>query len=405
VIAVERCARRAFVVVIDACGVGALPDSAPYGDEGADTLRHVAELAGGLNVPTLEKLGLGCIAPPLAGVPPAADPVIHGRLHPLGPGKDSACGHRELMGLPAELAPPTYPDGFPPGVIAAIEHRTGRPVLANRALDGLAAIERYGEHAMADGSLIVYTSQDSVLQIAAHADAVSVEELHEACAAVRGLMVGRHAVGRVIARPFAGAPGSLCRCRGRRDFALDPPGPTYLDELVDAGVATHAVGKVGELFNGAGIVAEHRADDNASALAAVDRLIDELEGGLVFANLVETDQVYGHRHDAAGFGAALARIDHAVLGWLGRLDDDDLLVLTADHGCDPVTPGTDHSREYVPLLARVPGQAGTRHDGPMADVGASVLAWCAGRTAPGLPGEPFAGLRAPTGPTVRLPAG
>jgi phosphopentomutase len=228
-----------------------------------------------------------------------------------------------------------------------------------------------------------------VLQIAAHTDAVAVEELHAACAAVRELMTGEHAVGRVIARPVAGHPGAFERVSGRRDFALPPPTPSYLDALRDAGVPVHAVGKVADLFAGEGIDATHPGATNAEAIATTTQLLEELHEGFVFANLIETDQVYGHRKDIEGFHGALREIDAAVERWLALLGDDDLLVLTADHGCDPLHPGTDHTREHAPLLARFVGDAGRRHDGPLADVGASALDWLTGRRVPGLPGTSF----------------
>jgi phosphopentomutase len=382
--------RRAFVIVLDACGVGALDDAADYGDADADTLGHLAERLGGLRLPTLQALGLGCVHP-LLGVAPVDDPVLHGRLHALGAGKDSTAGHRELMGLVASAPPPTYPGGFPDEVIEIVRQAAGgRGVICNRSDNGIEAIETFGAEHVRGGALIVYTSQDSVLQIAAHTDVIAPDELYGICARVRAATrSGPHAVGRVIARPFDGPQGAYARTDGRRDFALPPPGPSYLDAVREHGVAVHAVGKVGQLFAGQGIDAEHPGATNAVAIAQTTALIDELPGGLVFTNLIETDQVFGHRHDFAGFAGALERIDGAVADWLARLGEDDLLVLTADHGCDLASPGSDHTREHVPLLARVAGHGGRRHDGPLADVGASVLAWLAGAQAPGLPGRSF----------------
>jgi phosphopentomutase len=380
--------RRALVVVLDACGVGALPDAADYGDAGANTLGHLAQAAGGLELPQLGALGLGSILP-LAGVPPAAMPVLHGRLHPLGPGKDSTTGHWELMGVVAPVAPPTYPHGFPPEVVASIERVAGRRVLCNAPSDGLGAIERFGAEHCESGALIVYTSQDSVLQIAAHDDVVGREQLLEICLAVRALMTGPHAVGRVIARPFAGPVGAFERTTGRRDFALPPPSASHLTRLQDAGVTVHTVGKVAQLFAGVGVDVSHPGATNAEAIAATTALLEGLAEGFAFANLIETDQVYGHRKDVAGFHAALREIDAAVACWRALLGPEDLLVLTADHGCDPLHPGTDHTREHAPLLAEFAGHAGRRHDGPLADVGASVLRWLSGRDAPDLPGTSF----------------
>jgi phosphopentomutase len=382
--------RRAAVVVLDACGVGALPDAAAYGDAGANTLAHLARQAGGLDLPTLGALGLGCLAD-IEGVPPAAHPrAVHGRLHALGPGKDSTVGHWELMGAPAAAPLPTYPGGFPADLVGRIETATSRRVICNAPYNGIDAIRDHGAEQVRTGALIVYTSQDSVLQIAAHEDVVPPAELYAACASAREIMAGEHAVGRVIARPFAGEAGDFRRTAGRRDLAL-APSRTYLDELTERGVPVHAVGKVGQLFSGRGIAHEHPAASNPPAIEAVTRLLRELDDdGLVFANLVDTDQVYGHRHDVEGFAAALGGIDAAVAGWLELLRPGDLLILTADHGCDPAAPHTDHTREHVPLLAVAGGVAPRRHDGPMADVGATVLSWLTGTAAEtALPGEPF----------------
>jgi phosphopentomutase len=385
----RRVSRRAFVVVLDACGVGALPDAAEYaGDEGSNTLVHLAEDAGGLDLPVMGRLGLGSIVA-LQGVPPAAEPVIHGRLHPLGPGKESTTGHWELMGVVPTAPLPTYPDGFPPEVVRTLERVTGLRFCANHPASGTEVIEQWGEHHLQTGEIILYTSADSVLQLAAHHDVLSEDELVAACAAAREAMTGEHAVGRVIARPFEGGPGAFRRTEGRKDFAVAPPGRSYLDELQSAGVPVHAVGKVRDLFAGVGIDEYHPGPNNERGIAAIGELVGQLDEGLVFANLVETDQVYGHRHDVEGFARALREIDAAVGEWLGLLRDDDLLVLTADHGVDPRAPHTDHTREHAPLLATFPGQDGRRHDGPLADVGASALKWLAGREAAELPGTPF----------------
>jgi phosphopentomutase len=381
--------RRAFVIVLDACGVGALPDAAEYaGDEGSNTLVHLAEDAGGLDLPVMGRLGLGSIVP-LVGVPPSPAPAVHGRLHPLGPGKESTTGHWELMGVVPTAPLPTYPDGFPPDVVAMLERVTGLSFCANKPASGTEVIEEWGEHHLETGEVILYTSADSVLQLAAHRDVLSEEDLLAACAAARAAMTGEHAVGRVIARPFVGEPGSFQRTEGRKDFSVEPPGRSYLDELQADGVPVHAVGKVRDLFAGVGVDEYHPGATNERAIAAVTELASTLDGGLVFANLVETDQVYGHRHDVEGFHKALREIDGAVGRWLGLLREGDLLVLTADHGVDPRAPHTDHTREHAPLLATWPGQDGRRHDGPLADVGASALKWLAGREADGLPGVAF----------------
>lgn len=379
--------RRAFVIVLDACGVGALPDAASYGDVGSDTLGHLSTAAGGLRLPALQALGLGNVLE-LAGVAPAADPVRHGRLAAIGPGKDSTAGHWGLMGVSAG-EPPVYPGGFPAEVIAVVRQASGRGVLGNHPCNGLEAIERYGAEHLLTGDPIVYTSQDSVLQIAAHVDVIAANSLYEICAAVRVGLPTEHAVGRVIARPFAGAPDALIRTDGRRDYALAPPAPSHLTELQAAGVQVHGVGKVVSLFAGVGFDVSHPGATNARALQATGELIASLGSGLVFTNLIETDQVYGHRHDCAGFAGALEEIDRHVASWLPRLGEEDLLVLTADHGCDPTGPHTDHTREYAPLLAHYAGHGSRRHDGLLADVGASVLDWLAGGEARELAGESF----------------
>jgi phosphopentomutase len=386
----RRRGRRAFVVVVDACGVGALPDAADYGDAGASTLAHVAAAVGGLELPTLGALGLGNIVP-LPGVPPSATPVLHGRLHALGPGKDSTAGHWELMGVVAASAPPCFPDGLPAPLRARVEAAIGSPVICNRPYNGIAAIDEFGLAHLRSGAPILYTSQDSVIQLAAHVGVMAPEQLYAACAALRGALAdGDDAVGRVIARPFDGEPGAFARTRGRRDYALAPPSPSHLDALRSAGVAVHGVGKAPSLFAGVGFDAEHPGTTNEEALASISALLDGLESGLVFANLIETDQLYGHRKDVHGFHAALRRIDAALAAWLTRLGPDDLLVVTADHGVDPAASHSDHTREHAPLLARFAAHGGRRHDGPLADVGASALDWLTrGRATAAIPGRSF----------------
>ena len=380
--------KRAFVIVIDACGAGELPDSAAYGDAGTNTLGHVAEAAGGLDVPILQRLGLGDIMP-LVGVPPSPDRVVHGRLAPLGPGKDTITGHWELMGVVTPVAAAHVSRRLPGGRprSAARRERPRDPVQQ--------ALQRHGRDRglrrahLATGDLIVYTSADSVLQIAAHVDEVPPAELYAICAAAREIMSGEHAVGRVIARPFRGEPGAFERTDGRKDFALPPPARSYMDELQSAGVPVHTVGKIGQVFDGVGVDVSHKGATNEAALAATAELIDGLDGGFVFTNLVETDQIYGHRGDVPAGTRRSRRSTPRSAAWLERLDPArDMLVITADHGCDPTTPGTDHTREHVPLLARFEGHGGRRHDGPFADVGASVLKWLTGRNA-ALPGTPF----------------
>ena len=376
-LATRNMQRRAFVVVIDACGVGELPDAARYGDAGANTLLHVAQAVGGLELPTFGRLGLGNILD-LPGVAPSRAPVLHGRLAPLGPGKDSSTGHWELMGVVVEEPPPTYPDGLPAPLRDHVETTIGSPVICNRPQNGIAAIEEYGEEHLAGGWPILYTSQDSVIQLAAHTSVISAERLYAMCAALRASLQAPGAVRRVIARPFDGAPGGFTRTTGRRDYTLPPPSPSQLELLAAAGVPVHGVCKAPELFAGIGFSSVHPGATNGEAIASVERLIGELDTGLVFANLIETDQVYGHRKDSAGFHRALQVIDAALARWLSATREGDLLLLTADHGCDPASAHTDHTREYAPLLAWFAGHGGRRRDGPLADVGASVLDWLTG---------------------------
>ena len=342
------------MIVLDACGAGELPDSADYGDAGSNTLGHVAEASGGLDIPVMRALGLGS-ALPLVGVPPSRDPVVHGRLHPQGPGKDTITGHWELMGAITPVALRTYPDGFPEEIVEQLIDGTGRGVLCNKPYSGTAVIDDFGEQHLKTGDLIVYTSADSVLQIAAHVDECPPAELYAACAAAREIMPGEHAVGRVIARPFRGEPGRSSAPRAARTSRCRRPGaPTWRSCRP---TARHPHGRQDR----PGVRRrrrrpQHKGSTNAKAIDATTALIDELDGGFVFTNLVETDQVYGHRQDVEGFHGALREIDAAVGTWLEQLDPArDLLVLTADHGCDPTTPGTDHTREHVPLLARFDG--------------------------------------------------
>lgn len=383
-------ARRAFVVVLDAAGAGATQDTVAFGDPAdSDTLVHVAQDAGGLSLPALERLGLGCIRP-IQGLACPPRSVLHGRLAPQGPGKESTTGHWELMGVVTPHDLPTYPDGFPARIVAAVEALAGAPVLCNRPYSGTQVLEDLGEEHLATGRPILYTSADSVLQLAVHDSVLDEAALHDLCRRIREeVMVGEDAVGRVIARPFVGQPGAFTRTEGRLDLAVKPPGRSYLEELAARGVPTHAVGKTHSLFAGIGFSDKHAGASNAVGLEQTGQLVSELETGLVFTNLIETDQLYGHRKDVHGFARALETIDAAVGGWLERLGPDDLLVLTADHGVDPRAPHTDHTREHVPLLASFPGHGSRRHDGAMADVGASVLLWLTGEDAPALPGTPF----------------
>jgi phosphopentomutase len=368
--------RRAVLLVLDGVGAGEAPDAALYGDSGSNTLGNLAQAVGGMELPALESLGLGRVLP-LSGVSERVQPLgAWGRMTPASAGKDSTTGHWELAGVQLERPFPTYPQGFPPSVIAEFERRTGRKVIGNLAGSGTELIERFAPQQLLTGAWIVYTSADSVFQIAAHEDVIPVDELYQACAVAREILVAPHAVARVIARPFTGSAGSYVRTPGRRDWALPPPAPTLLDALQEAGVPRQGVGKVDDLFAGRGIAAKHTAD-NAEGIAAILEWLRGGSGGLLFANLVDFDQRFGHRNDVAGFYQALREFDAALAELLAALRRDDLLFVTADHGNDPTTPSTDHSRERVPLLLAGPRvravNLGERDT--FADVGATIAEW------------------------------
>jgi phosphopentomutase len=368
--------RRAIVIVLDGVGIGAAPDAAAYGDEGSNTLGNLARALGGLALPNLERLGLGRVAP-LEGLDGGATPTgAWGRMRPASAGKDSTTGHWEICGLQLARPFPTYADGFPRDVIEEFERRTGRGVLGNIAASGTEIIDRFGAEHVRTGKLIVYTSADSVFQVAAHEDVVPLEELYRACAIAREMLVAPHDVSRVIARPFVGSDGRFTRTANRRDFSITPPSETLLDALAAAGIPRRGVGKVDDLFAGRSIAAEHTRD-NEAGIAAIARALRDTPSGFLFANLVDFDQLWGHRNDAAGFHDGLRAFDLALPTLLSALREDDLLFLTADHGNDPTTPSTDHSREIVPLLAvgpRVrPADLGERPT--FADLGATVGEW------------------------------
>jgi len=381
---------RACVIVLDAVGAGALPDADRYGDEGADTLGNVARAVGGLDLPNLEALGLGNVEP-LKGCPPQPGaPAAAGRLVERSKGKDTTTGHWELMGIVTAQPFPTYPHGFPHDVIDPFMHRTGRGVLGNRPAPGTEIIQQLGEQHQQTGKWIVYTSADSVFQLAAHEETIPPEELYHACGIAREILTGQNAVGRVIARPFTGEPGDYERTDGRHDYALEPRRPNYLSLIRDAGGSVHAIGKVGEVFAGCDIDESHPTKSNLEGIAQIERLLGELDEGFVFANLIETDMLWGHRNDPINFHRCLQDFDRRLPDLLEALRPDDLLVLTSDHGCDPTTPGTDHTREHALLLAYVEGKnaAGKIHEGEFADVGATVNAWLGGKAPKrGIPGQ------------------
>jgi phosphopentomutase len=384
---------RACVIVLDAVGAGALPDADEYGDEGSDTLGNVARAVGGLDLPNLEALGLGNVEP-LEGCPtqPGA-PAVAGRLVERSKGKDTTTGHWELMGVVTPQAMPTYGHGFPHDVIDPFMHRTGRGVLGNKPASGTEIIEELGEEHQRTGKWIVYTSADSVFQIAAHEETIPLEELYGACKIAREILTGKHAVGRVIARPFVGEPGAYTRTPNRHDWSLKPKQPNYLTLVREAGGVVHGVGKIHDIFAGYDIDESHPTKSNIEGITTTERLLRELNGdGLVFTNLVETDMLWGHRNDPVNFHRCLQDFDRRLPDLLDALQPGDLLVLTSDHGCDPTTPSTDHSREHALLLAYVEGKnaAGRMHEGEFADVGATVNAWLGGKTPRrGIPGQPI----------------
>jgi phosphopentomutase len=342
---------RAIVIVLDSVGVGALPDAASYGDEGSDTLGNIAKRVP-LEIPTLRGLGLGRVAAIGPGPRLAA---LHGigavgRMAEASAGKDSVTGHWEMMGIVLDRPFPVFPGGFAPAIIAEFARRTGRGVLGNRAASGTQIINDLGSEHLRTGQWIVYTSADSVFQIAAHEDVVPLDELYRACEIAFTLVGEGLGVGRVIARPFVGRAGAFTRTANRRDYALSPTGETVLDRAVASGVPVVAVGKIEDLFAGRGITeAVHTASDDEGMDHVVDQ-IAKVDRGLIFANLVDFDTQYGHRNDVAGYAANLERFDRRLADLLPRVGSSDLLVVTADHGNDPTTPSTDHSREYVPLL-------------------------------------------------------
>jgi phosphopentomutase len=383
---------RACVIVLDAVGAGELPDADQYGDEGSDTLGNVAKAVGGLDLPNMEALGLGNVEP-LEGCPPQPGaPAVAGRLIERSKGKDTTTGHWELMGIVTAQAFPTYPHGFPHDVIDPFMHRTGRGVIGNKAASGTEIIQELGEEHQQTGRWIVYTSADSVFQIAAHEETVPLEELYEACRIAREILTGKHAVGRVIARPFAGEPGNYVRTPNRHDFSLEPRKPNYLTLMREKGVKVHGVGKIGDIFAGQDVDESQPTKSNIEGIQVTEKLLQELDDGFVFVNLVETDMLWGHRNDPVNFHRCLQDFDRRLPDLLEALRPGDLLIITSDHGCDPTTPSTDHSREHALLLAYVAGRnaAGQIHEGEFADVGATVNAWLGGKSpSRGIPGAPI----------------
>ena len=345
--------RRVIWIVLDSVGIGAMPDAADYGDQASDTLGNIARLRG-LKLPNLERLGLGNIKP-LTGIPRAARPEgAFGRCALASPGKDTTTGHWEMVGIHLTHPFPLYPHGFPAEILTEFERRIGRHSIGNKAASGTEIIEELGEEHIASGSPIVYTSADSVFQVAAHEQVIPLPELYRICQTAREILRGPHEVGRVIARPFVGTPGNFTRTPNRHDYAVPPPVGMLLDQLENRNVTVHAIGKISDVFLGRGIRRSDNTKNNSDGMTKTLHALEETTEGLIFVNLVDFDQQYGHRNDVEGYGAALEQFD-AWVPELGRLlGPEDLAIFTADHGCDPTTASTDHSREYVPLVVHGP---------------------------------------------------
>jgi phosphopentomutase len=361
---------------LDGVGIGEAPDAGEYGDLGSDTLGNVAREVGGLRLPRLERFGLGNIKP-LMGMAARGDAAgAWGSMRPASAGKDSTTGHWEIAGVHLERAFPTYPNGFPEKLLEHFSRKTGRTIIGNVVGSGTDVIDRYAEEQRRTGGWIVYTSADSVFQIAANEDVIPLAELYAACEQARAMLVPPNDVSRVIARPFVGEPGAYQRTSNRRDYSITPPSETLLDALASAGIPRSGVGKVDDLFAGRSITSAHTAS-NADGIARIKQWLGSAESGFLLANLVDFDQQFGHRNDVAGFYGALREFDAAIPSLTSRLREDDLIFITADHGNDPTTPSTDHARECVPLLAGgmrvVPRDLGERPT--FSDLGATVAEW------------------------------
>lgn len=388
-----RDCRSVILVVLDSAGIGGAPDAAEFGDEGSATIPHIAEAVGGLALPTLGSLGLGSLAE-IEGVPPEASPEgAFGCMTEVSPGKDTTTGHWELVGIQLERPFPTYPEGFPPEVIARFEERAELRVMGNEVASGTEIIGRLGAEHVRTGRPIVYTSADSVFQIAAHVGVIPLERQYELCRIARDVMRGPHEVGRVIARPFSGAGTAedpFTRTSDRHDFSVLPPSPMVLEEIALSGHEVRGVGKISDIFAGKGITSSRPTRSNEDGMAALLEETEAISSGLVFANLVDFDQNFGHRNDPQGYATALETFDRWLPSLLGVLADDQVLVITADHGNDPTTPSTDHSRERVPLLVAgaivAPADLGVRAS--FADCGATITELLGVATA--TPGKSFA---------------
>lgn len=343
--------KKVILIVLDSVGMGALPDANKYGDEGSNTIGHVAEYNKGLKLPNMESLGLGNIDGMVNLNRVEAPKGCFGRLYEASNGKDTVTGHWEMVGVKSEVGFPTYPDGFPAEIISEFESKTGRKVIGNKPASGTEILDELGEEHMKTGALIVYTSADSVFQIAAHEEIVPLEDLYKYCKIAREMLTGDNAVARVIARPFLGQPGNFTRTPNRHDYALVPPHETLLDKLKENNVNVLAVGKIEDIFSGMGITHAVHTKDNMDGVDKTLEYMKEYKEGFIFTNLVDFDMKWGHRNDAKAYGKGLEDFDARLSEILGAMGDDDVLLITADHGCDPTYPGTDHTREYVPLLA------------------------------------------------------
>jgi phosphopentomutase len=342
---------RVILIILDSVGIGAMPDAHLYGDEGSNTLLNIYRNIENFKLENLERMGLthieGLEEIRRNTITPMAS---YGRLEEISPGKDTTTGHWEISGIVLEHPFPTYPDGFPDDILEALEKETGRGIIGNKAASGTAIIEELGEEHVRTGKIIAYTSADSVFQIAAHENVVPLGELYEICKKAREILTGKHAVGRVIARPFVGEPGSFKRTENRKDFSLKPIGKTMLDYISETGLEVVAIGKIEDIFVGRGITKVIHTKNNETGIEATISEINRDSEGLVFTNLVDFDMLYGHRNNIEGYGNALEEFDSKLPDILAALKPNDLLMISADHGCDPSTESTDHSREYVPLL-------------------------------------------------------
>lgn len=367
--------QRVIIIVLDSVGIGAMPDAHLYGDENSNTVAHIAEALGGLSLPHLESLGLGKIIP-IKGISSSLEPLgFFGKMLEASAGKDTTSGHWEMMGIITSRPFPTYPDGFPEEIIGTFEKRIGKSVLGNKPASGTEIIQELGEKHLQTGFPIVYTSADSVFQIAACEDVIPVPELYKICETARELLTGKHAVGRVIARPFIFKNGQFIRTKRRRDFSLLPPAPTVLDHAIQNGFEVIGIGKIGDIFAHKGLSEEIHTYDNQEGIVQTIQCIKRNFKGILFTNLVDFDMKYGHRNDVNGYANALKTFDQSIPEIREALRRDDILFITADHGCDPTTPSTDHSREYVPLLVygkelSRPKSLGVRQT--FADLGATV---------------------------------